>query len=325
MVPVMEILQINSENIEEIRNLYAAFVSKAQEDFLFELPPINFNDFKTNFTGGYIKGYMCKTNEPEAFMLYSDSLNQAIEITLIYVRDNNESYKIKTAILKKFLKDIESKYSGKIISYPMLGIQNDFTQDITNLGFKPIGEMILEFNFYNTISQVILAKTNIPSLNMPYNIDSWQDIYFDDAAQTIHEEFSKLNDAKFDPRFNSIEGTKDILQCITKSYYGEFLPKITTVLKYEHTPIGYCFVNLTTPQIANIPLIILNKNYKGQALGAYLLRNSINQLKNAITSEQLNVKVINATCDTDNYSAAKTYRKIGFKEKTYYTHAYKAI
>ena len=92
----MEISELNSENIEEIRDLYAAFTGKAQEDFLFELPPINFNDFKFNFTNGYIKGYICKTNEPEAFMLYSDSINQAIEITLIYVRDNNESYKIKT-------------------------------------------------------------------------------------------------------------------------------------------------------------------------------------------------------------------------------------
>ena len=321
----MEISELNSENIEEIRDLYAAFTGKAQEDFLFELPPINFNDFKFNFTNDYIKGYICKTNEPEAFMLYSDSINQAIEITLIYVRNNNESHKIKTAILNKFLEDAKSKYPGKIISYPMLGIQNDFTQDITHLGFKLIGEMILEFNFFNTISQVVLAKAEIPKLIAPYNIDSWQDIYFDDAAQTIQEEFSKLNDAKFDPRFNSIEGTKEILKCITQNYYGEFLPKITTVLKYEHKPIGYCFVNLTTPEIANIPLIVLDKSHKGQSLGTFMLRNSINALKNTITTDKLNVKIINATCDTDNFSAAKTYRKIGFKEKTYYTHAYKTV
>ena len=321
----MEISEINSQNIEEIRDLYAAFTNVAIEDFLFERPPINFNDFKTNFSSGYIKGYMCKTDGPEAFMLYTDSLNQAVEINIIYVRNNDESYKIKTAILEKFLADAKIKYSGKIISYPMLGTQNDFTPDITNLGFKIIGEMILEFNFFNTISQVVLAKASIPSLPSPYNIDFWQDIYFDDAAQTIQEEFSKSNDAKFDPRFNSFEGTKNILQCITQNYYGKFLPKITTVLKYEHKPIGYCFVNLTTAEIANIPLIVLDRKHQKQSFGAFMLRNSVNLLKNSITADKLNTKIINVTCDTDNFSAVKSYRKIGFKEKTYYTHAYKAI
>ena len=51
-------------------------------------------------------------------------------------------------------------------------------------------------------------------------------------------------------------GTKTVLECIIKGYYGEFLPKATTVLKYNDEPVGYCFVNLTSDKIANIPLQI---------------------------------------------------------------------
>ena len=322
----MEVQRITTENIEEIRELYAAFTKSASADFLFELPPLDFNNFKANFCDNFLKGYFCKNNDnAEAFLLYTDNLNRAIEITLIYTKDTNDSYKIKTILLEKFLQDIKSNYDNKIISYPMLGIQNDFTQDITNLNFKLVGEMILEFNFFNTISQVVLVKSDIPTIKSPYNIDKWQDIYFEDAAFTIKEEFSKLNDAKFDPRFLTIGGSKEILNCIINGYYGNFLPKITTVLKYEHKPIGYCFVNLTNSQIANIPIVVIEKKYQNLGLGGFMVKNSVNLLKNAIINDELDVKVINTTCDTENFPAIKCYRKIGFKEKSYYTHAYQKI
>ena len=318
----MEIIKITPDNISELKSIYSAFCKNAKEDYLFEAPPIPFQDFMMNFKEGFIEGYLCKNPTVDAFLLYTTSLGNAIEITLLYTRENTNNYVMKNALLERFLTDIKQQYSNSIISYPMLGVQNDYAQDITNIGFKLVGEMIVEFNFSNPISHVLLSKADVKIPQLPFNIDRWQDVYLDDAAECLCQEFSQLNDVKFDPRFLTIDGSKEVLECITKGYYGKFLPQATTVLRHEHKPIGYCFVNLTADDIANIPLIYISKEYKQQGLGAFILKNSVTSLKNAIADEQLAVKVVNATCDTDNFPAVRTYRKLGFKEKNYYAHAY---
>ena len=48
----MEVTRLTSDNIEEIRSLYNSFETRAKEDYLFELPPLDFDSFKDNF---YIK------------------------------------------------------------------------------------------------------------------------------------------------------------------------------------------------------------------------------------------------------------------------------
>ncbi|MCR4881850.1 MAG: GNAT family N-acetyltransferase [bacterium] len=321
----MEAEQITNDNIEEMRELYCSFASVAASDFLFELPPISFPDIKANFEENFVKAYICKSTEPEGFLLYSDVLTQGLEITLIYTKNQDNALDVQTTLIKKFVEDAREKYKDKIISYPMLGIQNNFTQDITNLGFTPVGEAILEFNFHNTVSQVVLAKSKTVNLPENYSIDCWHNSYSDEAAKIIYEEFSKLNDAKFDPRFETLEGSKDVLECITKGYYGEFLPHATTVLKYEQSPVGFCFTNLTSSEIANIPLLVISQEHKKKGLGAVVLKNSVNILNNAVINNNYAINVINTTCDTANFPAINTYRKIGFKEKTYYTHAFMKI
>ena len=321
----MEVTPVTYDNIEEMRELYGSFVSVAQADFFFELPPIGFNDFKANFEENFVKAYICKSDIPEGFLLYSDTLTQGVEITLIFTLHKENSIEVQTELIKKFVKDAKEKYSGKIISYPMLGVQNNFTQEITNLGFTPVGEAILEFNFHNTVSQVVLKKSKTVDLPEKYTVDSWNDIYSEKAAALILEEFSKLNDAKFDPRFKTLEGSNQVLECITKGYYGEFLKNATTVLKYNNEPIGFCFTNLTTDEIANVPLLVLSNEHKGKGLGTYMLKNSVTILNNAIINGDNAIKAINTTCDTGNFPAMNTYRKIGFKEKTYYTHAFMEV
>ena len=116
-----------------------------------------------------------------------------------------------------------------------------------------------------------------------------------------------------------------VLECIIKGFYGEFLNNATTVLKYNDKPVGFCFVNLTSTETANVPLLVLSQEHKKKGLGALMLKNSVKILNNAIINNDYVVNVINTTCDTSNFPAMNTYRKIGFKEKTYYTHAFMKI
>lgn len=321
----MEVARLTDNNIEEIRNLYNSFLLRAKEDYLFELPPLDFVSFKDNFANNFIKGYYCKTDTPKAFLLYSDTLNQAIEITLIYTVDEQENYLYQKALVEKFSQDMEKEFQNKVISYPMLGIQNQFTQDITNLGFKPIGEMVVEFDFSNQLSKKILEDFKLENALEHYEITNWKNAYIDEVSAIIHAEFSKLNDAKFDPRFRTLDGTKTIINEIINGFYGEFNPKYTTILLKDKKVAGCCLVNFSTEEIANIPLIALNSNDKNQGLGLFMLKNSASILNQDIQNKTIKAKVLNATCDTENPPAIKSYRKAGFKEKTYYTHAYKEI
>ena len=315
----MEVVKLTKDNLDLIKDLYTDFEKHAVSDYLFEAPPLPFDYFKENFSSGFIKGYVLINDSPHGFLFYSDCLNQAVEISLLYVEEMEEDYKIRTAILEKFLSDAKQEYKGKTISYPMLGIQNNFVQDITTLGFNLVGEMVVEMDFSSPITPIFLNKIKTTEIISPYRTDIWKDEYLDEASKIIHETFSKLNDVKFDPRFATKEGTKTIIQAITNGYYGDCNPKYTTVLLHEEIPVGICFVNFTTKQIANIPLIAISNVHRKKGYGAAILQNSVNLVKKDIVQ---GITCINATCDTENFPAIKNYRKIGFTEKTYYAHAY---
>lgn len=315
----MKTEQVTAENIFKLRDLYREFSLAALSDYYFELPPLGFEDFVANFRENFIKAYVCTDDEPVGFLLYSDILTQSLEITLSYAKDNNRD--IHLELLKKFLEDAKTTYPNKVVSYPLLGIQNDLTPDITNLGFSPIGEAILELDFRNPVSFTILEKANLKPKEESYSIVPWKNEYTQTAANIVFEEFSKMNDAKFDTRFTNLTGTLDIINSITRGLYGEFLNNATSVLTYNDIPVGFCFVNLSAPEIANIPLLVISQEHTKKGLGAILLKRSVDMVKNEILSGS-NIKILNTTCDTENFGALKTYRKIGFKEKTYYTHSY---
>ena len=78
-----------------------------------------------------------------------------------------------------------------------------------------------------------------------YKIVSYDDSYRDDAVRIIHESFKDTQDAIYDTRFLSMEGTTDIINKVVENVYGEFLPDVTSVLLYKDAPIGFAFANVT--------------------------------------------------------------------------------
>jgi len=316
----METIALTENNISDIHSLYDDFVKVAMQDFLFELPPLSFSEFSINFKKNYIKAYYCKEQEVLGFLLYSDNLTQSIEITLIFSKYKENYNEIAKILLQKFIKDAKKNYKGKTISFPTLGIQNIFSNSIIELGFTPIEESILELD----LTKPATTNFEIESENH-YSLKPWQPEYFDIASEIIFNEFSKSNDAKFDTRFSTLSGVKQVLECITDSYYGNFLANATTVLMYNNIPVGFSFINLTTPEIANIPILVISKEHQNKGLAKKLLYNSISKVIYAKNNNQLNTKIINTTCDTNNTNAFLTYKKLGFIEKNKYNHLYKKV
>ncbi|OGI30530.1 MAG: hypothetical protein A2287_03315 [Candidatus Melainabacteria bacterium RIFOXYA12_FULL_32_12] len=320
-IHTIKVEELNNNNIEQIQALYEDFKVKSTTDYKFDIPPLEYEDFKNIATQDVLKGFVLfEDSEPKGFLLYVLEQHKAIELNIIFVPDNDNQK--RTVLLKAFLDCIKDKDDWNVVSYPMLGIQESFTRDISLLGFKLIGQAIVKFKFDNIISYQILKNLTLPELPEGYRIATWQNEYFEQASQAIHDTFKTATDTNFDPRFLTLEGSKDVVNKIVSNIFGFFLPECTAVIIHNDELIGVCFADITDVLTANIPLIGVKQAHKNKGFGKYLLKNSVASIIESIQQGKIYATEVNAAVETDNFAALRMYRKIGFKEDYTYPHAY---
>jgi len=318
--------KLGCENIEKIQELYENFRQRSAIDYNFELMPLEFKNFKEIILRNLLEGFILFENSiAKGFLLYALTDYNSIELNLIHTIDNQDISLRKKTLLSSMLDEVKEKTGWNTISYPMLGIQQSFVRDITSLGFKMIGQSVVKFKFNQGFCRQIFKKAVFPELGAGYSISSWKDEYFEQACRIIYDTFKISNDACFDPRFATVEGSKDVVNKIVTSIYGSFLPEAVSVLLYNGKPEGICFANLTSPFIANIPLVGVVSNHKNKGYGKYLLKNSVETLIKYVDTGIISAYEVNATVDTDNFPALKMYRRIGFREDITYPHAYRCL
>ena len=225
-------------------------------------------------------------------------------------------------LIKKFLELTKAERLDKIVCYPMLGSQKNLIGDIARYGFKFVGIAVLRFMMAGTNSREILKTTQLSQLDNEYRLVDWQDKYFEDAVEVVQEGFETSADALFDPRFKTIEGTRDIISKIVKNIYAEFLPEATTVMLYNNIPVGFCFMNLTGGRIANIPIVSIRKEHQGKGLSKHMLKKSVEKLIEMADNGIKPITEVNTTTETNNFQALKMYRHLGFKEDYNYPQSY---
>ena len=204
----------------------------------------------------------------------------------------------------------------------MLGSQKTLIGEIARFGFKFVGIAVLRFMMSGTNSRDILKLTELTDLNSCYRVVSWSDDFFNNAVEIVHEAFTTSADALFDPRFTTLNGTRDIIDKIVNNVYAEFLPEATSVLMCSGTPVGFCFMNLTGGQIANIPIVAIKKEHQGRGLSKHMLKASVEQLLKWADSGEKPVTEVNTCTETNNFQALKMYRHLGFKEDYNYPQSY---
>ena len=207
----------------------------------------------------------------------------------------------------------------------MIGSQAEFISDIAQYGFKFVGLAVLRFMFQNSNSESILNNAILSDKAPEYTITTWSDEFFEEAIEIVHRAFVNTSDALFDPRFKSLEGTRDILGKIVDGTYGEFLPEAVSVLLFQGKPCGFCFVNITAGKIANVPIFAITPEHQGKGLSKHLLKQSVSTLLEWNKSGKREFTEINTTTETDNYQALKMYRHVGFKEDYAYPQSYLPI
>ena len=306
--------------------VYNDFRDRAFEQYKFELDPLGFEDFIQAVEKNLINCLVLFENSiPVAFLVYTTAISEAIELNIIHSFKMEDISERSMYLVKKFLELTKSERLEKIVCYPMLGEQKKLIGDIAHYGFKFVGLAVLRFMMAGTNSRAILDMAEFSELDENYKFVQWDDKYFEDAVEVVQEGFETSADALFDPRFKTIEGTKDIITKIVKNLYAEFLPEATTVALYKDRPIGFCFMNLTGGRIANIPIVSIKKDFQGKGLSKHMLRKSIKKLIEWVDNGEKPITEVNTTTETNNFQALKMYRHVGFKEDYNYPQSYLPI
>lgn len=317
-------VELLNGNISKIfAGVYNDFKAKAVSDYKFELEPLGYEEFIDAVEKKYMQCIVLKENEiPTAFLVYTTLISEAVELNLIHcLGTEDETTKVKR-LIEKFLELTAEERINKIVSYPMIGHQSVFTADIAKFGFKYVGQAVLRFMMGNASSERILENMKLSERPEDYKIVGYDESYRKDAIRVIHESFKDTQDALFDTRFKSPEGTEDIINKIVENVYGEFLPDVTSVLLYKSSPVGFAFANVTGGDIANLPLVAIEKEHRGHGFSEHLLNRSIKTIVDWTKIGKRVFSEINVTTETNNYKALKMYRRIGFREDFCYPQAY---
>lgn len=313
--------KITKENIKDLEFAYNDFFVRSYTDYGFEILPLEFPDV-AHFVENKILNILglYHQNILKAFLIYNIIVD-VVEISIIHCV-GNEDITDKKSTLIQALKNEISDEELKLISYAMMGVQKDFAVKIAHFGFDFVGQAIVNFKFTNEKSVQIFSKIVDKPCSEGIEIINWNPKYAMDLIKLIHDSFENMQDYKFDPRFLTLSGCEDILAKIVENVYGIFLPDKTKILLQNGVPKGFCFVNLTTDNIANIPIIGISPEMKYNGLGQLLLKKALDDLIKDVMAGKLPLIELNATVDTDNLPAINMYRKLGFKESTNYFHAY---
>ena len=318
-----EVELLNRDSYKIFAGVYNDFKAKAVSEYKFELDPLEYDEFVGAVEKGYMTCIILKENEiPTAFLVYTTSISESIELNIIHCLGTEDEITKVKLLIEKFLALTEAERMSKVVSYPMIGHQSVLTADIARFGFKFIGLAVLRFIMGNASSERILENMKLSEIPEGYKITGYQDSYREDAIRVIHEAFKDTQDALYDTRFKSLDGTTDVINKVVDDVYGEFLPDVSSVLLYNDVPVGFVFTNITGGKIANIPLVAIERQHRGKGFSEHLLNRSIKTIVDWSKIGKRAFSEVNVTTETNNYKALKLYRRIGFKEDFCYSQAY---
>lgn len=313
--------EVTLQDADKLEFVYNDFFHRSFRDYGYEILPLEFSDIKNLIPTDFLTILaLWDKNIIKAFSIYC-IVGDTVEINVIHCVGDEDIIAKKEALIKALKEKVQN--SGcKIISYAMMGIQKDFVVNIAKYGFDFVGQAIVNFKFENEKSMRIFAKVKDKPVPEGFEIVNWDEKYYNDIAKLIFESFKNMQDQKFDLRFKTLEGCEDIVHKITGGIYGVFLPDKTKILLENGVPKGFCFANLTTDNIANVPLVGISPELKYKGMGQLLLTKVLYDVLQAALKKELPLIELNATVDTDNLPAINMYRKLGFKESAAYPQAF---
>ncbi len=304
---------------------YNDFRANCRADYRFELDPLTYNDFLEYFKKGIIKCILLFEGAiPTGFLAYSEVRQDAIELYIIHCLGSENHTEKKKILIEAFLRETQETRRTSLVSYPMLGKQEDFKDAIRNYGFNFINLAVLNFPITDKKETKNLEKIRFTELPIGYKIVSYREIFKDGLRDCIYKAFKNTTDINFDPRFKTLTGADDITNKITNEIYGKFLSSASKILLYENDVVGFCLANITGLHIANIPLVGIIPEHRGLGLSEVMLKQTVEEIAKMNKQGLINIDELNVSTDFENIPAVKMYEQIGFEMTYTYPQAYLA-
>lgn len=299
--------------------VYNDFRKNCRRDYKFELDPLEYNDFIEYFRKKLLSCVLLLEDDiPTGFLAYSAALKDAIELYVIHCLGTENIPQKRNCLVEKFLELTAKQRQEALVSYPMLGVQAPYREEIAKYGFEFVDLAVVVFNINDKKTLKEFEQISFTDLPIGYKITSYKDVYFEDLVNVIYEAFKDSSDVNFDPRFKTLEGARDIAEKITSSIYGRFLGQCSKVLLAENKVAGFCFANITGTSIGNIPLVGILPEHRGLNLSEVMLRDTVAEIIKLNKSGFASLSELNASVDINNESAYKMYLRTGFVESYRY-------
>ncbi len=318
-----EVAILEEKYFRVFQGAYNDFRLKARTDYKFEIDPLLYDDFIDSFKKGLINCLvLLEDSIPTGFLAYTTIPQDVIELFVVHVLTGENTNEKRRFLFEKFMDLTRSQRKHAAVSYAMLGVQETFKSFVAEFGFKFIDTGVVVFDIKNKQLIKDISQFNFLELPIGYKLTPYRDIYFEELAQAIHASFKNSSDINFDPRFLTIEGCRDITYKITNSVYGRFLPQASKILLYENKLVGFCLANVTGDGIANLPLIGILENHRGQKLSKSLVKSSVLDVIKLHQGGIVELNELNASLDLNLQSAVKMYESAGFVQSYRYSQGY---
>ena len=318
-----EIAVLEEKYFRVFQGAYNDFRLRARTDYKFEIDPLYYEDFIDSFNKGLISCIiLLEDSIPTGFLAYTCVEGDVIELFVIHCLGNDDIEQKRKLMFEKFMELTKSQRHHAVVSYAMLGVQENFSKVLADYNFKFINTGVVVFDIKNKQLVKDLSQLNLTELPIGYKFTPYRDIYFEELAQAIYGAFQKSSDVNFDVRFGSIEGCRDITHKITTSIYGRFLPQASKILLYENKLVGFCLANVTGDGIANLPLIGILEEHRGMGLSKPLIKSAVLDVVKLHQGGIIELNELNASLDLSMPSAVKMYEDAGFIQSYRYPQAY---
>ena len=124
--------------------VYNDFAQKAVSSYSFELAPLNFEDFADSVEKNLIDCLVLFENSvPVGFLVYTTAISEAIELNIIHSFGTENAVERAMYLVRKFLELTKAQRADKVVCYPMLGIQKDYSYSKEDI------DAMLSWNEYN--------------------------------------------------------------------------------------------------------------------------------------------------------------------------------
>ena len=318
-----EIAVLEEKYFRVFQGAYNDFRLKARTDYKFEIDPLSYEDFIDSFKKGLISCIiLLEDSIPTGFLAYTSVEGDVIELFVIHCLGNEDIEQKRKHLFDKFMELTKQQRRHAVVSYAMLGVQENFAKTVSEYNFQFIDTGVVVFDIKNKQLIKDLTQFNYTELPIGYKLTPYRDIYFEELAQAIFSAFEDSSDVNFDVRFGSIDGCRDITSKITTSVYGRFLAQASKILLYENKLVGFCLANVTGDGIANLPLIGILKEHRGTKLAKPLIRAAVSDVIRLHQGGILELNELNASVDLNMPAAVKMYENAGFIQSYKYPQAY---